>query len=130
MRDVLRALNEAGIEIEESRLEAGAFAKLLDLVEDGKLTPKSGREVFTVLFEEGGDPEAIMSERGLEAMSDTGELEAMVDAVIADNPESVEQIRAGDSKPLNFLMGQVMKKSQGKANPGQVRGLLESRISG
>jgi len=130
VRDVLRSLNEAGLEIEDCKLDPGSFAKLLDLVEDGKLTAKSGREVFPVLFEEGGDPETIMRDRGLEAMSDSGAIEAMVDEVIAANPESVERIRGGDEKPLNFLMGQVMKKSQGKANPGQIRSLLSAKLSG
>jgi aspartyl-tRNA(Asn)/glutamyl-tRNA(Gln) amidotransferase subunit B len=71
-----------------------------------------------------------MRERGLEAVSDAGELEAIVDAVIADNADVAEKIRGGDEKPLNALMGQVMKRTEGKANPGEVRALLAARLRG
>ncbi len=69
-----------------------------------------------------------MNERGLEAVSDSGAIDGFVDAVIAENADVVEQVRNGDDKPLNFLMGQVMKASQGKAEPGQVRKALAEKI--
>ncbi len=80
----------------------------------GRLTARSAREIFPRLVEEGGDPEVMMQELGLEAVSDSGELEAAVDEAIAGNAKAVESYRAGDAKSLNFLMGQVMKKTQGK----------------
>ncbi len=71
-----------------------------------------------------------MAERGLEAVSDSGAIDGFVEAVIAAHPDVAEQIRQGDDKPLNFLMGQVMKASQGKADPGQVRKALADKIRG
>ena len=71
-----------------------------------------------------------MRERGLEALSDSGELETMADEVIAAHPEMVEQVRAGEDKVLNFLMGQIMKRSRGKADPGSARDLLVRKIRG
>ncbi len=79
---------------------------------------------------EGGDPETLVRERGLEAVSDTGEIEAMAEEVIAAHPDMVEQVRAGEDKVLNFLMGQIMKRSGGKANPGSARELLIRKIRG
>jgi aspartyl-tRNA(Asn)/glutamyl-tRNA(Gln) amidotransferase subunit B len=76
----------------------------------------------------GGDPEVLMVERGLEAVSDAAEVDGFVTAVIAENEKAVASVKAGDDKPLNFLMGQVMKASQGKANPGEVRKRLIEMI--
>ena len=80
------------------------------------------------LIRDGGDPEVMVRERGLEAVSDAGVLAAAVDEVIAENPENVEKYRAGEEKVLNFLMGQVMRRTQGKADPAAVRELLVARL--
>jgi aspartyl-tRNA(Asn)/glutamyl-tRNA(Gln) amidotransferase subunit B len=103
---------------------------LISLVEAGRLTARNAAQLFPDLVTEGGDPEALMVERGLEAVSDAGAIDAFVEEVITANPEVVEQVRGGDDKPLNFLMGQVMKASHGKAEPGQVRKALAERIRG
>ena len=128
LRDVLQVLKERDTSLDALALTPETLASLIGLVEEGRLTAKSGRELLPELALEGGDPEAMMRERGLEAVSDTGMLEASVDEVIAANPEAVEQIRGGDAKAINFLMGQVMKKTQGKANAGQVRKLLSDKL--
>jgi len=127
-RDVMKELKERAVEIEDTALSAQAFAKLVCLVEDGRLTARSAQDLLPELIESGGDPEAIMTERGLEAVSDTGVIDAVVDEVIANNADGVESVRAGDDKPLNFLMGQVMKATAGKANPGEVRKALIAKI--
>jgi aspartyl-tRNA(Asn)/glutamyl-tRNA(Gln) amidotransferase subunit B len=106
------------------------LASLVSLVDAGRITAKSARELFPDLVEHGGDPEAMMQERGLEAVSDTGELEAAIDDAIAANPKVVESYHAGDAKALNFLMGQVMKRTQGRANPATARELLAGRLGG
>ena len=80
------------------------------------------------LVERGGDPEVLVRERGLEAVSDTGVLEAAVDEALAASPENVEQYRAGEKKVLNFFMGQVMKRTQGKADPAAVRKILQQKL--
>ena len=76
----------------------------------------------------GGDPEALVRERGLEALSDSGEIEEMADEVIAAHPDRVDQVRAGKDKVLNFLMGEIMKRSRGKADPGKAREILVRKI--
>lgn len=129
-RDVLRELKERECEIEDLSLTPAQLGALIALVESGRLTARNAAQLFPDLVAEGGDPEAMMIERGLEAVSDAGAIDGFVDEVIAANAEVVEQVRGGDDKPLNFLMGQVMKASQGKAEPGQVRKALAKKIRG
>jgi len=130
LRDVSQALKERDAELAATRLTPEALGALLGLVEAGRVTARSARGLLPDLIDAGGDPEALVLERDLEAVSDTGELEAVVDAVIADNEATAEKIRAGDDKPLNALMGQVMKRTGGKADPAEVRGILTSRLRG
>jgi aspartyl-tRNA(Asn)/glutamyl-tRNA(Gln) amidotransferase subunit B len=106
------------------------LGSLIGLIEEGRLTARSAAELFPDLVSEGGDPAQLIVERGLEAVSDSGAIDGFVGDVIAAHPDVVAQIRDGDDKPLNFLMGQVMKASQGKAEPGQVRRTLAERIRG
>ena len=127
-RDLLRELKERELELEDVALTPRILASLIRLVEAGRLTARNAAELFPELVGEGGDPEALMTERGLEAVSDASAIDAFVESVIAAHPEVVQQVRDGDDKPLNFLMGQVMKASQGKAEPGQVRKTLAERI--
>jgi aspartyl-tRNA(Asn)/glutamyl-tRNA(Gln) amidotransferase subunit B len=130
IRDLLQALKQRASELDQVAMTPEILAALVGLVDDGRLTARSARDLFPELVESGGDPEAIMLERGLEAVSDSGELEAAVDDAIASNPKVVESYGAGDAKALNFLMGQVMKRTQGKASPGKARELLAKRLSG
>jgi len=128
LRDVLAQLKERGCEIDATQLTPAALAKLIALVEDGRVTAASARPLVAVLIESGGDPEALVRTRGLEAVSDGGLLESAADAAIAAHPDVVAQIRGGDAKGLNFLMGQVMKRTQGKANPKAVREILARKL--
>ena len=130
LRDLLQALKECELELENAAITPESLAGLVSLVEAGRLTARSARDLFPALVEQGGDPETLMRERGLEAVSDSGELETAVDEAIAANAKAVESYRGGDAKSLNFLMGQVMKKTQGKANPAVVRELLASKLGG
>jgi aspartyl-tRNA(Asn)/glutamyl-tRNA(Gln) amidotransferase subunit B len=130
LRDVLQALGEQEREIEDARLTPEALAALIRLVDEGRTNAKSARGLVPELVAEGGDPEALVRERGLEAVSDSGVLEAAVDEVLAAHPDNVEKFRAGEQKVVNFLMGQVMKKTQGKADPGAVREILLQRLGG
>ena len=82
------------------------------------------------MLAEGGEPDDIIEARGLKQMSDSGALEALVDAVIAEHPGQVEQFRGGKEKLMGFFVGQVMKRTSGRANPGQVNGLLRDRLKG
>ncbi len=128
LRDLLHALKERGLEVEASKITPAMLASLIGLVDAGRLTVKSAQEIFQELVERGGDPEALMGERQLEAISDAGQIETAVDQVLDAHPQAVENLRAGDSKSINFLMGQVMKKMQGKADPPQVRALLARKL--
>jgi aspartyl-tRNA(Asn)/glutamyl-tRNA(Gln) amidotransferase subunit B len=129
-RDLMKELNAQGLEIEETALTPEILGSLIELVESGRLTAKSGRDLFPELVRDGGDPEAIMRERGLEAVVDEGLIDGVLDTVLGANAGLVDEIRAGDDKPLNFLMGQVMKATSGKANPADVRARLITRIRG
>jgi aspartyl-tRNA(Asn)/glutamyl-tRNA(Gln) amidotransferase subunit B len=128
LRDVLRALNERGLEIEASQLTPGALAALLRLVDEGVTTARSARGLVPELVERGGDPAALVRERGLEAVSDAGTLERAVEEVLAEHGADVARYREGEKKVVNFLMGQVMKRTKGKADPAAVRTILTSRL--
>jgi aspartyl-tRNA(Asn)/glutamyl-tRNA(Gln) amidotransferase subunit B len=130
MRDVLQALRDKAVDIEDLAVTPRQLASLVALVDSGRLTVTSGREVFVAFVEHGGDPEAIMRERDLEAVQDTGLIEELVKCVISDNPDSVASYRAGDVKVLNFMMGRVMKATKGKASPAEVKSILERELRG
>ena len=127
-RDLLRELKEREVELSDVAVTPAILGSLIRLVDEGRLTTRSAAELFPDLVSVGGDPEALMVERGLEAVSDAGAIDSLVEEIIAAHPDVVQQVRDGDDKPLNFLMGQVMKASQGKAEPGAVRKALADRI--
>jgi aspartyl-tRNA(Asn)/glutamyl-tRNA(Gln) amidotransferase subunit B len=126
LRDVREALGDR--ELDQSRLAPEALARLLALVDAGRVTAQSARELLPELCERGGDPEPLVRARGLEAVSDAGELEAAVDAVLAEAAEHAARYRAGEAKVLHFLMGQVMRRTGGKASPAAVRELLARKL--
>jgi aspartyl-tRNA(Asn)/glutamyl-tRNA(Gln) amidotransferase subunit B len=128
LRSVLEILGERGASLSELGLEPERFAALLRMIDAGRITAASGREVLVAMIDKGGAPEAIVRERSLEMVSDTGELESLVREVIAAHPAQAEKYRAGDAKLLNFLLGQVIRRTQGKANPAQVRELMERAL--
>jgi len=128
MTDVLRACAEKEIELAASRLTPAALAGLIGLVERKVLNMPSAREVFQVLFERGGDPEAIVKEKGLSQVSDAGAIEALADRAIAENAKSVEAFRAGKEAALQHLVGQVMRLSRGKANPQLAADVLRRKL--
>jgi aspartyl-tRNA(Asn)/glutamyl-tRNA(Gln) amidotransferase subunit B len=130
LRDVLATLRERDAEISDASLEPEAFARLVRAADDGRVTAKSARALLAELLMSGGDPEALIAERGLGAVSDAGALEAVADEVIAANAKAVASFRAGDAKSLNFLMGQLMRRTQGKADPAAVREILARKLGG
>jgi len=122
-------LNREGTEIEESKVSAEALAGLLRRISDNTISGKIAKEVFEAMWQGEGDADKIIDSRGLKQISDSGELEKIVDQVIVDNPEQVQQFRDGKTKVLGFLVGQIMKATQGKANPGQVNEILRKKLS-
>ncbi len=129
LRDVQRVLNERELEVESARVTPRALADLVGAVETGKTTVQSARGLLPELVTRGGDPIAWIRERGLETVSDTDVIARAVDEVIRDHPADVERVRAGEAKVLNFLIGQVMKRTGGKASPQVVRELIAARIT-
>jgi aspartyl-tRNA(Asn)/glutamyl-tRNA(Gln) amidotransferase subunit B len=129
MGEVSRRLNAAGGDIAGSPVNAGQLAALIGRIADGTISNNGARQVFEALWSgEGSDVDALIDGKGLKQMSDSGELDAIVDAVLAANPKSVDEYRAGKDKAFNALVGQAMKASKGKANPQQVGDLLRSKL--
>ena len=122
------ALNKDALEIQDSPIAADKLAGLVARIDDDTISGKIAKEVFEAMWQGEGDADAIIEARGLKQITDSGAIESLVDAVIAENPEQVEQYRAGKDKVLGFLVGQVMKQSQGKANPGQVNAMLRDKL--
>ena len=128
MGEVMRELNDRGVSLGECKLCPGDLAGLVKLVDDGVISGTIAKSVFKDLFEAGGDPEAYVKAKGLVQISDTSAIEGLVDEVLAENPSEVERYKGGDKKLTGFFVGQVMKKSKGKANPGLVNQLLANKI--
>lgn len=122
-------LNRDGIGIGDSKVSAEALAVLLARISDDTISGKIAKDVFEAMWRGEGDADQIIDRRGLKQISDAGELEKIVDQVIADHPEQVQQYRDGKTKVLGFLVGQIMKATQGKANPGQVNEILRNKLA-
>jgi len=128
--DLFGALKKAGRAITDSPVSAVHGAELLALQVDGTISGRIAKDVFEIMLESGKNPEQIVEEKGLRQLSDTGAIDAMIDEVIADNLDKVEQYRGGKDKLFGFFVGQVMKKTQGKANPQMVNQLLRPKLDG
>lgn len=128
MGELMSLLNEAGVAIAESPVSCAGLAELLSLIEDGTISGKIGKEVLAKMFETGQSARAIVEAEGLTQISDSGELEAIIEQVIADNPGPAEDFRGGKDKALGFLVGQVMKATRGQANPQVVNELLRAKL--
>jgi len=129
MGELSAALNREGLDIGASRIAPASLAGLLARLQDGTLSSKLAKEVFAAMWAGEGEADAIIEARGLRQMSDTAELVRVVDAVLAANPKSVQEYRAGKDRAFNALVGQVMKATRGKANPQQVNELLRARLA-
>jgi aspartyl-tRNA(Asn)/glutamyl-tRNA(Gln) amidotransferase subunit B len=120
-------LNKEGKDISTSPISAKQLASIVDLIGDGTISGKIAKDLFEIVWNEGGDPRAIVEKRGMKQVTDTGAIEKAVDGVIAKNPDKVEQVKA---KPnlLGWFVGQVMKETGGKANPEAVNELLKKKL--
>lgn len=123
-------LNKAGIEIEASPVTTDSISGLLVLIEDGTISGKIAKTVFDKMFESGKSASQIVEEEGLRQVSDTGAIEKMIEEIMAANPDKVAEYRSGKDKLFAFFIGQVMKASGGKANPGMVNDLLKKKLAG
>ncbi len=129
MGDVMALLNASGKTIGECALTPAALRALISLSATGTINGPTLKELLPEIFEKGGDPEAIVKERGLGAVSDTGALEAFIDQAIAANPGPVADFKAGKKAAAGFFVGQVMKLSKGKADPKIVAPLVAKKLA-
>jgi aspartyl-tRNA(Asn)/glutamyl-tRNA(Gln) amidotransferase subunit B len=120
-------LNKAGKAIEETPVSPDQLGAVIDLIREGTISGKIAKDLFEIVWNEGGDPKEIVEARGMKQVTDTGAIEKAVDEVIAANPDKVEQARA---KPTmaGWFVGQVMKATGGKANPQAVNELVKARL--
>ncbi|WP_416559681.1 Asp-tRNA(Asn)/Glu-tRNA(Gln) amidotransferase subunit GatB [Limnohabitans sp. yimb22184] len=130
MGEVSRRLNASELTIEQAPVSAAQLAALIGRISDNTISNNAARQVFEGLWNGEGEVDAIIEAKGLKQMNDTGELEKIIDEVLAANPKNVEEFKAGNAKALNGLVGPIMKASKGKANPGQVNALLMKKLGG
>jgi aspartyl-tRNA(Asn)/glutamyl-tRNA(Gln) amidotransferase subunit B len=128
--ELLGALNKGGQDIEASPISAEGLGELLDLLADNTISGRIAKDVFAEMFATGKAAGAIVEEKGLRQVTDTGAIDAVIDAVIAANQDKVAEYRGGKDKLFGFFVGQVMKESGGKANPGMVNQALKAKLAG
>ncbi len=128
--DVLGALNKAGLEISHSPVDSLRLAGLLKRIADNTISGKIAKQVFEKMWHSQLSADEIIEQDGLVQITDTGAIEAIIDAIIAANPGQVEQYRSGKDKVFGFFVGQVMKQTQGKANPAEVNKMLIAKLTG
>jgi aspartyl-tRNA(Asn)/glutamyl-tRNA(Gln) amidotransferase subunit B len=130
MGDLAGALNRDNLDVTQSRVGAGALAGLLARIADDTISGKIAKEVFEAMWSEGRDADAIIEARGLKQITDTSAIEQAIDEVMAKNPQQLAEYRSGKDKLFGFFVGQVMKATQGKANPAQLNELLKRKLGG
>lgn len=127
INDLLGALNKAGLDIVDSPISAEQLGKIVELIKEGTISGKIAKDLFEIVWNEGGDPAKIVEERGMKQVTDTGAIEKAVDEVVNSNPDKVAQAK---EKPTlaGWFVGQVMKKTGGKANPQVVNELVKAKL--
>jgi aspartyl-tRNA(Asn)/glutamyl-tRNA(Gln) amidotransferase subunit B len=130
MGDLFGALNRLGVGIEQSPVSAQQLGSLIDLVVDGTISGRLAKEVFAEMITSGADPGAIVEAKGLRQVTDSSAIEAAIDTVLAAQTDKVAEYRAGRDKLYGFFVGQIMRATQGKANPALVNELLRKKLSG
>lgn len=128
MVELSARLNEHNLDIRQSPVSAGMLAGMLKRIVDNTISGKIAKDIFEAMWNGEGDADAVIEKKGLKQITDTGAIEKAIDDVIAANPRQLEQYRAGKDKLFGFFVGQVMKATQGKANPGQVNELLRKKL--
>ncbi|WP_278521249.1 Asp-tRNA(Asn)/Glu-tRNA(Gln) amidotransferase subunit GatB [Mitsuokella jalaludinii] len=129
MGDLAKNLNEDGIDITKSPVSAERLGKMIGLIMKDTISGKIAKKVFKEMWTNGDEPEKIVKDKGLVQITDTGAIEAAVDAAIAANPKAVEEYKGGKKKAIGALVGQVMKATRGKANPQMVNKMLAEKLA-
>ena len=128
--ELFGALNKSGIGLGESKVDAHNLGNLIDLISDGTISGSIAKDVFADMFENGGSADSIIASKGLRQISDSGQLTDLIDAVLSEHQDKVTEFREGKDKLFGFFVGQVMKRSQGQANPKLVNELLKEKLAG
>ncbi|GAB7058054.1 MULTISPECIES: Asp-tRNA(Asn)/Glu-tRNA(Gln) amidotransferase subunit GatB [unclassified Paenibacillus] len=129
MGDLLGYLNANSLELADVKITGKGLGEMIGLIEKGTISSKIAKTVFKSMLETGKDPQTIVEEQGLVQISDEGAIKAVVDQIVNNNPQSVADYKAGKEKAVGFLVGQVMKETKGKANPGLVNKLIIERLN-
>jgi aspartyl-tRNA(Asn)/glutamyl-tRNA(Gln) amidotransferase subunit B len=129
INELLGILNKNEKTLSQSPIKAEQIGALVGLITDSTISGKIAKDVFAIMFETGKDPSAIVEEKGLKQVTDTGAIDKIIDEVIAENPDNVAAYKAGKDKLFGFFVGQVMKKSGGKANPDVVNAALKKKLA-
>ena len=130
MGDLFGALNRLGIGIEQSPVSAEQLGSLIDLIGDGTISGRLAKDVFAEMVASGADPGAIVEAKGLRQVTDSAAIEAVIDTVLAAQTDKIAEYRAGRDKLYGFFVGQIMRATEGKANPGLVNELLRKKLTG
>ncbi len=128
-KDLFRLLNEKAVPMDECPVDPPDFGRLVDLMDSGEITEGIGRMILEEMFETGKSPETVIEEKDLRPIQEGKILDDLIEEVIAQNPDSVQKINQGSPEPVNFLIGQVMRKSKGKANPKKVKEIIRKKLS-
>ena len=128
LNELLGALNKENTLLDDSKVSAEQLGELVGLIDDNTISGKIAKDVFAIMVETGKSPSVIVEEKGLKQVTDKGAIETLIDQVIAENPDNVAAYRGGKDKLFGFFVGQVMKKSQGKANPAMVNQILKKKL--
>jgi len=130
MGELFSVLNKQSLSVADSPVSAEALGGLIDMIADGTVSTRLAKDVFEEMVASGKDASAVVEEKGLRQITDSSAIEIEVDKAIAAGPEQVAQFRAGNEKVLGWFVGQVMKATQGKANPKAVNEILRKKLSG
>ena len=128
--ELAAALNRDGCDITAAPVTADAFAGLLQRILDNTISGKIAKEVLEAMWNGEGSADAVIEQKGLKQITDTGAIEAMIDEIIAANPKQTAEYRSGKDKLFGFFVGAAMKASKGKANPEQVNAILKQKLAG
>ena len=128
IKDLFKLLNKACLSMDQCPVPPEHFSNLVNLIAKGELTERMARTILEEMFEKGVGPETVIKRKALKPIQDSGALEKAVDEVLAQNPEAVAKIKGGNRKPVDFLIGQVMKKTHGKANPSALAKLIQKKL--
>jgi aspartyl-tRNA(Asn)/glutamyl-tRNA(Gln) amidotransferase subunit B len=127
--NLFAVLNAKNLTIDQSPVSAANLSKLIKLIKNNTISGRLAKDVFEMMLESGKDPEVIVEEKGLKQITDTGAIEKAVDDILAANPDKVAQVKAGKEALIGWFVGQVMKATQGKANPAMCQELLKKKLA-